>query len=282
MVTSSGRRVFLSSARQPRRGPPAHRPIGRDRLADRRVVSGCSAAGRRIPGVGAASYGPGMTGRSEVGDTVVRRVAWVVRSAAVSVTAFLAALACAGTELARAESGRTDLLTRYDAWVLLAVAAALAVSVALWWRDRHPAAVAVGAGLTGVLLPVGAVAGLLALPAVLRRGTRRQAAAGVVAVVAASAAWAWRDLRGPTPDSSLGRTLLAPSAATQAPTDVAPAGVVVLLALPLGLAVAVGLYLRARGDAEDSRRTAQRERATRGALDERLARQAERERIARE
>lgn len=213
---------------------------------------------------------------------MVRRVAWVVRSAAVSVTAFLAALACAGTELARAESGRTDLLTRYDAWVLLAVAAALAVSVALWWRDRHPAAVAVGAGLTGVLLPVGAVAGLLALPAVLRRGTRRQAAAGVVAVVAASAAWAWRDLRGPTPDSSLVRTLLAPSAATQAPTDVAPAGVVVLLALPLGLAVAVGLYLRARGDAEDSRRTAQRERATRGALDERLARQAERERIARE
>lgn len=223
-----------------------------------------------------------MTDRSEGAVTLVRRVGWTVRSAAASVVALVAALSCAGTELARVEAGVSDPVTRSDAWVLLTVVGALAASVALWWRDRHPGAVAVGAGLTGVLLPVGAVAGLLALPTALRRGTRREVVAGMVAVTAGAAAWAWRDLRGPTPDTSLVRALLAPSATGQVPVEVSPVGVGVLLALPLGLVVAAGMYLRARREARDSQRAAQVERVTRGVLDEQVARQTERERIARE
>jgi len=167
------------------------------------------------------------------------------------------------------------------------------VCAAVVWRARYPVIVCLSTAAAGILLPVGALAPLLALPFVLAREERRRVLAGsAAATVLALGASLWRDAaRG-------GDAVIF----SFRPTDggetsyLAPAGYVVIGALLVAVSVGAGLVRRYAGRAHVAQQTAAVEtrraetlrthaedlRSQTDQLRTEISRQDERELIARE
>lgn len=181
----------------------------------------------------------------------------------------------------RVSPGSTD--TEASLIILAGVIVAIAGSVTLIWRARHPLLWVVIASLISLVLPTGNTLPYITLAALIgrRRGSAVWAAA---ALVAATSIWVTiADARAQPQAASFLKTLFGPSGAD--PTqrvDVGVATVAVMTALGWGTAVGIGLLLRGRREAAAARKSAAQDRLQHSVLGDEIARRAERELIARE
>lgn len=167
----------------------------------------------------------------------------------------------------------------------LSMFASFGVATAVVWRARFPVAVCVGASVLAFLLPLDALAPLLALTWVIARCSMRAAAVCGAFTAAAVTVSLWRDA------ARDGEAVLFAinDATTGERLYLAPVGYVALGAVLVSIAVGVGLLRRAidqsrsagRLAAEESER-AERLRSRADTLRTELTRQEERELIARE
>ncbi|MBO0919799.1 hypothetical protein J1G42_03030 [Cellulomonas sp. zg-ZUI222] len=189
------------------------------------------------------------------------------------------------TEVAFSVPSGPDLSVGYAFLGLLLMLVALAAAAALVRRRRYPVAVCLGTAVAGALMPVGALAALIALPWVLATATRRIAAWCTAAVGAAVAASLVRDWRREG-DAVMWATT---DAATGERMYLTGGGYVAMGAAVLAVAVVVGLVRRfgdaartARRAAAESEQQAATLRTQAAQLRTELTRQEERELIARE
>ncbi|MCC2314191.1 sensor histidine kinase [Cellulomonas xiejunii] len=177
-----------------------------------------------------------------------------------------------------------DVAPTYALLGFLLMLVAVAVGAALIWRRRLPVPVCLGTAAAAVLVPVGALAPLIALPWVLATAGRRTAAWCTAATGAAVVAAMARDWR-----REGDAVMWAAENAGGERTYLTGAGYVGFGAGVLAVAVVVGLVRRFRAAARSARRAAdesERQAATLRAqaadLRTELTRQEERELIARE
>ena len=169
-----------------------------------------------------------------------------------------------------------------DAVQVLSTLVALGAPLLLLMRRKDLANTAWALGFLQLVFPIGPVMALVLPQVIIREKNRNEAETLAFLHVLGGTIWFIRDSLGPTPDSSLVRFLSAPSGVTTDPVsfNVYAASVVYLIVIVLP--VAVGFWLRARHEIDDTRQEVEVERATAGALSAELSRQGERELIARE
>ena len=176
---------------------------------------------------------------------------------------------------------------------LLCLVVLSGVCAAVVWRARFPVVVCLSTAAAGVLLPVGALAPLLALPFVLAREDRRRVVAGSVAATVVSVGVSlWRDAARDGDAVIFSFTPVDGSATSY----LAPVGYVILGVLAVAASVGAGLVRRYAGRAhvaqavaadasqraEVLRTHAEDLRTETDQLRTELSRQDERELIARE
>lgn len=202
-------------------------------------------------------------------DARLRSILGTVGACLLSAFSSLVAVSFAGNAAGRA--GESPLIP------VLGMLAAVAVAVALIWRQRFSVQVCLGTALLALVLPLDAFAPLLALTWVIARRPRSEALGCGAAAAVATAVSLWRDAARPTTDQIFSST-----AADGSSTYMTTGGYVALGVLLLAVAVAAGL----------ARRYAERARAATGAaadsaravveLRTELSRQEERDLVARE
>ena len=188
------------------------------------------------------------------------------------------------TDMAFGVPSGPDVAPVYVLLALLLILLAVAAGVALIWRRRHPVPVCLGTAAVAILMPVGALAPLIALPWVLATATRRTAGWCTAATGAAVAAVLTRDWR-----REGDAVLWAADTAGGERSYLTGAGYVAFGAAVLAVAVVAGLVRRfgtaartARRAADESERQAATLRTQAADLRTELTRQEERELIARE
>lgn len=165
----------------------------------------------------------------------------------------------------------------------LVLALALVGPFALFWRHRYPFRIALGAAAAALVLPVGSSLSLMALATLI--GRRRGPAVGwTIAAVAVSTAFAATvdALDQPRGASFLKSTLGGQGLSPVNPETLPAIDVGLFVLVVLGLAVGLGLMVRARREAAVARGQARSDRAASTRLGDEAARRQERERIARE
>lgn len=206
-----------------------------------------------------------------------RRTGW--RTALYVALAVLASL----TSVAYSEMGRQGEHGWQIMLVLLLFLLSFAVPLLLVWRHRYPYAVPLVAAAVAAILPIGSWTALIALASLVARRRDRQVWGVALAVLAATAVSMVRDVQGTTMETSLLRAFLGPTNAPRtAPVELSPWAVPLAVLLLCGLAVGLGLLVRAHRDARASESAVEAEREVAGRLGDELARQQERQRIARE
>lgn len=222
--------------------------------------------------------------------TLARRAPWAehlrywVRTVLLMVAAlFVTVLGVAAAEERNRLWGWTGPLGgAADAVQGLATLVALGTPFLLLRRRKDLSNTAWGLGLLQLLFPIGPVMALVLPQVVVREKERNEAESLAFLHVLGGTVWFVRDSLGPTGASSAVRLFSSPALADNSPTpfNVYAASVVYLLVIVLP--VAVGFWLRARHQLDDTRQEVEAERATTGALSAELSRQAERDLIARE
>ena len=198
-----------------------------------------------------------------------------------------ALLVCLGSLVSMVFSPVGHATTNSENWgalvVLVTTGVVLGACVLLFWRQRFPFTLAIGAALVPLVLPIGNTLAFITLAALVgrRKGPAVWWTAGLTAFT--SCVVVVRDSLA-TPDAaSLTRTLLAPEGTPPtATTPVSVAMVALLATLGIGVSLGSGLLVRAVRTSRQATTSAQTERRISSRLGDEVARSAERERIARE
>lgn len=227
---------------------------------------------------GAATYHRGMW-RSEVVGSGVRPPWWR--------TLIYVFLAFLGSTVSFGFSPTGVATVEEQTWaVLLALVSFLvtvAGCVALFWRHRFPLALSVVAALVPLVFPLGNTFAFIALATLLarRRGPATWWAAALTTLTSVTVVV--RDAMASPIGASVVKTLLAPSGTpTDVDIEVPYWAVVVFAALGIGIAVGLGLLVRAMRMSHEAREDVEEERQISSRLGDEVARSSERERIARE
>ena len=164
-----------------------------------------------------------------------------------------------------------------------AIAFAFGAPVVMFWRHRLPFILVIVAALVSVVLPVGNGVPLILLGSLLgrRRGPAVWWTTALVGLTSTRVVIA--DALAQPRGASMIKGGLAPPGADPAESVPAHPGLVVaFIVVGLGVAIGLGLLMRARREAADAAGAVSEQRATSDRLGEEAARRQERERIARE
>lgn len=198
-----------------------------------------------------------------------------------------ALLVCLGSLVSMAFSPAGHAASSSAGWAVLVVLVAMPVvlgaCVLLFWRRTHPFALAVGAALVPLVLPIGNTLAFVALAALVgrRRGPAVWWTAGLTTLT--SSIVVIRDALASPNSASLTRTIFAPAdTPPEVTTPVSAAAVALLAALGIGVSLGSGLLVRTMRLSHAASHRAQAEHRISSRLGDEVARSAERERIARE
>lgn len=172
-------------------------------------------------------------------------------------------------------------------WALLismiCLFAAAVLPVLLFWRHRRPFELTIGTAALSLVLPIGNTIPLISLAALLGR-RRGPAALWTTVLVGATSAWVviWDAVHQPVAASVI-KTLTSPQGSDDTVNaSVSPLGVIAAWVLSFGIALGLGLMVRAQRATASTEQVLVTEREASDRLGDEAARRQERERIARE